>query len=103
MKAKVVTLRSSDDSKTVYVAKDNEELAQAILVERSVLKTIGINLSPDKTFIFPLHYGEYTSWFQDGTFVTQYGVETSSIRPQGKNLPDDFRSIAKSTAFSNKH
>lgn len=53
-----------------------------------------------QTFIFALHYGEYTSWFQDGTFVTQYGVETSSFRPQGKNPPDDFRSIAKSTAVS---
>lgn len=70
----MVTLRSSeDDSMTIYVAKDAQSLVEAMVTERSVQKTIGINLSSDKTFIFPPGYGEYTSWFQDSKFVFQYG------------------------------
>lgn len=50
--------------------------------------------------LFKLGYGEYTSWFQDGDFVAQYGVETSTLRPQGKNPSDDLFSIAKGTSVS---
>jgi len=48
---------------TVYVTSDPHSMREAIFLEKSVLKTIGINLSPDKSFIFPLGFGEYTSWF----------------------------------------
>lgn len=33
----------------------------------------------------------------DGEFVSQFGVETSSIRPQGQNPADEFYAKAKST------
>lgn len=32
--------------------------------------------------------------------ISQYGVETASPRPQGKNPADDFFSIAKSAAVA---
>lgn len=47
-------------------------------------------LSPAKTFVFLFGFGEYTSWYQDGEFVSQYGVETATLPPQGKMPSDDF-------------
>ncbi|CAB3237606.1 unnamed protein product [Arctia plantaginis] len=38
-----------------------------------------------------------TSWFQDGDFVGQYGVETSSLKPIGANPQDDFNAVAATT------
>lgn len=96
----VVTLRSSDDSMTVFVADSSLSMVNCIEWDRKTLKLLGVNLSPDKTFIFPHQYGEYTSWYQDGKFVSQYGVETSAMRPQGKNPHDDFHSIAKGCQVS---
>lgn len=34
----------------------------------------------------------------DGQFVSQFGVETAALRPQEKNPPDNFYSLAKGTA-----
>lgn len=61
---------------------------------------IGVNLSPAKTFVFLFRFGEYTSWYQDGEFVSQYGVETATLRPQGKTPSDDFYSVAKGSSVS---
>lgn len=54
-------------------------------------------MSPDKSFFFREGFGEYTSWYMEDKFVSQYGVETSALRPQGKNPNDDFYAIAKGT------
>lgn len=40
----------------------------------------------------------HTSWYIDGKFVSQYGTEVPSIRPQGKTPYDDLYAIAKGTA-----
>lgn len=81
---RVITFRSSDDSMSVFIAPDGFSLVKNIELDRKSLKLIGVNLSKDKTFIFPYQYGEYTSWYQDVHFVAQYGVETAQLRPQGK-------------------
>lgn len=47
--------------------------------------------------MFPEFFAEYTSWYQDKEFVGQYGVETSSLKPMGKNPQDDFNSVASNT------
>lgn len=62
------------------------------------LSLIGINLSPDKTFFLPEGIAEYTSWYIFGKFVSQYGTEVPSIRPQGKSPYDDLYAIAKGTS-----
>lgn len=46
----------------------------------------------------PEGIAEYTSWYIDGKFVSQYGTEIPSIRPQGKNPYDDLYAIAKGTS-----
>lgn len=61
---------------------------------------MGINLSKSKSMLFDDGYGEYTSWYQDGDFVAQYGVETLTIWPMGKNPMDDVYSVAKGAAVS---
>lgn len=95
---KVMCLRSSDDSMTLYMAATVEELRNCVELNRQNLAVAGINLSGSKTFFFPERYGEYTSWYMDQKFVSQFGVETSSLRPQGKNPQDDFYSLAKGTS-----
>lgn len=80
----VVTLRSSDDSMTLYLSDKSENIGHVVEFERKCLKLLGINLSAAKTIIFNKGYGEFTSWYQDGPFISQYGVETSTIRPQGR-------------------
>nr|AJG39091.1 PB1 [Wuhan Mosquito Virus 3] len=96
----IYTLRSSDDSMTVYAATNLEALSGVIATERAALKLLGINLSPKKTLYFPGGYGEYTSWYQDSALVSQFGTETTKLRPGGHNPPDDFYTIAKATAVS---
>ncbi|KAF5305487.1 hypothetical protein FQA39_LY01578 [Lamprigera yunnana] len=59
---------------------------------------VGINLSLSKTVFFREGFGEYTSWYMNGGFAAQYGVETASIRPQAKTPQDDFFSVAKGTS-----
>lgn len=100
VQSSVTTLRSSDDSMTLFLSSTPEMLGRVIEVNRKCLKLIGINLSESKTMIFDEGYGEFTSWFQDGAFVSQYGIETSTLRPQGKNPSDDFYTVAKSTSVS---
>lgn len=97
---RMYTLRSSDDSMTIYSATQMEKLEHLIGIERDNLRMIGINLSAKKTLYFPGGFGEYTSWFQDSTLVSQYGTETTKLRPGGNNPPDDFFTIAKATAVS---
>lgn len=97
---RVSTLRSSDDSMTLFIGAGLTDVYRAIEENRKCLKLLGVNLSPDKSFLFKEGYGEYTSWYLDGKFVAQYGVETASLRPQGKNPADDFYSIAKTTEVS---
>lgn len=100
VQSSVTTLRSSDDSMTLFLSSTPEMLGRVIEVNRKCLKLIGINLSESKTMIFDEGYGEFTSWFQDGAFDSQYGIETSTLRPQGKNPSDDFYTVAKSTSVS---
>lgn len=81
---------------SIYLGQNMLSLTDCILKHQVNLEMISINLSAKKTFFFPQGYGEYTSWYQDyNKFVSQYGVETAAIRPQGTNPPDDFISIAK--------
>lgn len=100
IQSSVTTLRSSDDSMTLFLSSTPEMLGKVIEVNRKCLKLLGINLSESKTMIFDEGYGEFTPWFQDGAFVSQYGIETSTLRPQGKNPSDDFYTVAKSTSVS---
>lgn len=93
----VTTLRSSDDSMTVFAAPSIKELAKSIEINRKSLKLIGINPSTSKSLFFEKGYGEYTSWYQDGDFIAQCGVETSSLKPGGSNAQDDFNTIASNT------
>lgn len=97
---RIIVLRSSDDSMSVYIADSEGKLYLLIELDRKNLKLLGINLSPDKTFFFDRGYGEYTSWYVDGSFVSQYGVETAALKPQGKNPHDDFHSVAKSVQIA---
>ncbi|UPT53748.1 MAG: polymerase PB1 [Bactrocera tryoni orthomyxo-like virus] len=96
--AKIKTLRSSDDSMTVYVGKTPFALIQLLYQNYIYCKMCGINMSTKKTLFFPSGYGEYTSWYQDGEFIGQSGTETSSLRPSGINPQEDFNNIAVQTA-----
>lgn len=93
----VRSLRSSDDSMTVFVAESIPKLANLICLAYSSYRLFGINPSTEKTILFPEKFGEYTSWFQDTDFVGQYGVETSSLKPVGQNPQDDFNSLVATT------
>lgn len=68
-------------------------------MDRKTLKLLDVNLNTEKTLFFDYQYGEYT--FQ--AFVAQFGVETSALRPQGKNPHDDFHSIAKGAQVAMKN
>uniref|UniRef100_W8CDN0 RNA-directed RNA polymerase catalytic subunit n=1 Tax=Ceratitis capitata TaxID=7213 RepID=W8CDN0_CERCA len=96
--AKIKTLRSSDDSMSVYVGGDSKSLISVIFTNYLMCKKIGINMSTKKTLFFREGFGEYTSWYQDGEFVGQSGTETASIRPGGMNPQEDFNNIAIQTA-----
>lgn len=95
---KVITMRSSDDSMSLFLATSPSENEACIESNKRNCEMLGINLSTNKTLLFREGFGEYTSWYLDGGFVLQFGVETSSIRPQGKNPTDDFYAIAKGTS-----
>ncbi|CAF4890617.1 unnamed protein product [Pieris macdunnoughi] len=95
---KVVCMRSSDDSTTKYLSDNAENNKRCVIRNKQNLSLIGINLSPDKTFFLPEGIAEYTSWYIDGKFVSQYGTEVPSIRPQGKSPYDDLYAIAKGTS-----
>lgn len=95
---KMVCMRSSDDSTTKYLSNSSDTNKECVVKNKQNLSLIGINLSPDKTFFLPEGRAEYTSWYIDGRFVSQYGTEVPNLRPQGKNPYDDLYSIAKGTA-----
>nr|UMO75717.1 MAG: polymerase PB1 [Xinjiang sediment orthomyxo-like virus 5] len=97
---RICTLRSSDDAMTLYLANDYVETLELIKLETRNLKFAAINQSKEKTSFFNTCYGEYTSWYQDGKMVSQYGPETTKLRPGGKNPPDDFFNIAKGVSVS---
>ncbi|KAL1485077.1 hypothetical protein MTO96_032191 [Rhipicephalus appendiculatus] len=96
------TARSSDDSMTVFSANNELNLRTNIQRLYDNLKLMGINISEKKTRFFRQGFGELTSWYQDGEFGGQYGVETSALRPTGNNPSDDFHAIAAQTANSLK-
>nr|UGO48657.1 MAG: polymerase PB1 [Palmetto orthomyxo-like virus] len=100
MLGNIYTLRSSDDSMTIYTGPDMDVIKTLVIGEKINLKMCGINLSDKKTQYFRLGVGEYTSWYQDGVLVSQYGAEATRIRPMGINPPDDFYNVAKSTSVS---
>lgn len=91
---KVMTLRSSDDSMSTYLAETSQGLRECVNRTIKNMGLAGINISPDKSFFFREGFGEYTSWYIEDKFVSQFGVETSSLRPQGKNPNDDMYAIA---------
>lgn len=81
-------LRSSDDSMIKFVANGPTAMSSLIETNRRALKCLGINMSTTKSFIFKDGFGEYTSWYMEGDFLAQYGVETASLRPQAQNPQD---------------
>lgn len=90
-----VSLRSSDDSMTVFSAAPGVEyLASFIVHNKKLLKLLGISLSLEKTLYFSEGNGEYNSMFQDDEFFGSAGVETSSLRPGGHNPQEDFNQVA---------
>ncbi|ACY56284.1 polymerase basic 1 protein [Quaranjavirus johnstonense] len=94
------TVRSSDDSMTVFSGATRQLLMENVNRFYDNLKLLGVNISSKKTRFFQLKFGEYTSAYQDGDFTAQYGVETAALRPEGSNPPDDFHSVASQTATS---
>ncbi|AFN73049.1 polymerase PB1 [Tyulek (Tjuloc) virus] len=94
------TVRSSDDSMTVFSGRTRQLLIENINRFYDNLKMLGVNISEKKTRFFQLKFGEYTSAYQDGDFTAQYGVETAALRPEGNNPPDDFHAVASQTATS---
>nr|QMP82355.1 polymerase PB1 [Dermapteran orthomyxo-related virus OKIAV170] len=96
----VVTLRSSDDSMSLFLGMSKQAAVNSCRFNKAALALIGINLSPDKTFIFGKGFGEYTSWYQDGVFISQFGVETGTLRPGGVNPADDLFAIVKGTSVN---
>nr|QKK82920.1 PB1 [Uumaja virus] len=94
------TVRSSDDSMTIFSANTLVKMFRNINRLYDNLRLLGINISTKKTRFFRQKFGEMTSWYMDGEFTAQYGVETSSLRPQGGNPPDDFHNAAIQTATS---
>lgn len=95
-----VNCLSSDDSMTKYLASDEQNNVHCIAKNKQNLSLAGINLSPDKTLFFVEGFCEYTSWYLNGGFVSQFGTEIPSIRSQGKNPGDDLYFCAKSTSVS---
>nr|QWC36487.1 PB1 [Bemisia tabaci Quaranja-like virus 1] len=100
MSKDVATVRSSDDS-IQKIGGENIEAAWQTTAETYVRqRRHGINPSMKKNRYFRWAFGEYTSWYIDGTFTSQYGVEISSIRPKGDTCHTDFHSCAAETNVS---
>ncbi|KAL1516115.1 hypothetical protein ABEB36_000038 [Hypothenemus hampei] len=58
---KVVSLRSSDDSMSIYVGNTWEDVKMCIQKHLANLSMASINMSEKKTFFYSHRYGEYTS------------------------------------------
>lgn len=56
---KVMTLRSSDDSMSTYLAETSQGLRECVNKTIKNMGLAGINLSPDKSFFFREGFGEY--------------------------------------------
>lgn len=69
-----------------YLAETSQGLREFVNETIKNMGLAGINLSPDKSFFFREVFGEYTSWYLEDKFVSQFGVETSALRPQGKSF-----------------
>lgn len=93
---------SSDDSISTYSCDFDRPIKATISKGFNNWKLTGENISTGKTLICKQNYGEFTSWFVDGKFTCQYGVETAKLRPSGKNPHDDFNNIAMAAATSLK-
>nr|UUT42629.1 MAG: polymerase PB1 [Zambezi tick virus 1] len=85
---------------TAFSARSPNQLLYNIQRVYDNMKLMGVNISEKKSRFFRQGFGEVTSWYQDGEFGGQYGVETSALRPVGNNPADDFHSIAAQTATS---
>lgn len=90
----ILVLRSSNDYDCLQGGKSGDD-GSFNRIGQKESENVRVNMSPDKSFLFDHGFGEYTSWFLDGELVSQYGVETSSMRLQRKILNDDYNSIAK--------
>lgn len=95
-----VSLRSSDDSMTLYITAENYDPAILFEKDRRNLKMVGINYSLSNNILMDPDIGEYKAMFIDGKFVAQYGTETAAMRPQGKNPADKFFGMAKTTSVA---
>lgn len=93
-------LRSSDDSMSMHAGSNEEEVMWSIDLLYMELKLNAIAMSPKKTMVFKERFGEFTSWFQDEKLVSQFGPETTTLRPLGRNPYDDVFGAAKGTAVS---
>ena len=80
---KVITLRSSADSMTKYMGVEADSVSMCVMKNKRNLEMISINLSKDKTFLFREGYGEYTSWYMDGQFVTQFWCGSRILKTSG--------------------
>nr|QWC36498.1 PB1 [Bemisia tabaci Quaranja-like virus 3] len=100
MSKDVATVRSSDDSIQKIGGDDIESAWQTTVETYTRQRRHGINPSMKKNRYFRWAFGEYTSWYIDGTFTSQYGVEISSIRPKGDTCHTDFHSCAAETNVS---
>lgn len=85
---------------SVNLACDKTHLVKCLERNRRNLEIAGINLSTKNTIMFAEGLGEYTSWYMDTDFISQFGVETAALRPQGKNPYDDLYFGAKSTTVA---
>jgi len=94
---KMSCMRSSDDSITLFTGDNIDNIWNNIQKFYSKLKMIGINPSIKKNLFFRWPFGEYTSWYIDGEFSSQYGTEISSLRPKGDTPHTDFHSNAIET------
>nr|QPZ88434.1 putative polymerase PB1 [Soybean thrips quaranja-like virus 2] len=100
MKATVSSIRSSDDSITMFTGDTMTDIWNDVVKLYTRYKMIGINISTKKSRFFRWPFGEYTSWYIDGEFTSQYGVEISTIRPSGDTPHTDFHTAAMETNVS---
>nr|AYR04798.1 polymerase PB1 [Longchuang virus] len=94
------SIRSSDDSITLFVGSSAKRVWHNVKEMYMRYKLVGINISLKKTRFFQWPFGEYTSWYIDGEFSAQYGVEISAIRPNGDTPHTDFHAAAIDTSVS---
>uniref|UniRef100_A0AAT9JFT9 RNA-directed RNA polymerase catalytic subunit n=1 Tax=Neotermes castaneus orthomyxovirus 1 TaxID=3133494 RepID=A0AAT9JFT9_9ORTO len=92
-------LRSSDDSAYKIEALTPEGGFREVVSLYWREKICAINLSINKS-VWLSEIFEYTSWYAHSDFVGTYGIEVTTIRPQGNNPQDDFYNVTISTKQS---